>query len=739
MIGLGGSNTLGIGVLIQLNDNFTSTSQRVNSAMAKMQAQARAVMTDNLRDLERAGAVMMGIGGAITYGLHGATKAAASFEYTMAKVHALGGKNMKKGESKYLGQLAKDLSVQYGIMPEEVSGAILELIKRGVKGDEIPKALNAQILTAIGADERLSGEGGVAARMMDMAMAWGYSADDMAYIGDVMAKGTQMTSMGFLDLAESMKYSQDVLKSMNLSFEESVAMIGILSNAGIKASMAGTAMNNFYTQFGIALGGKSPKKNSVFAALGVSPGDFIKANGDMEDIIPTLSKLKEAMQPFGGVAKQQMFNDLFGIRGKRAFNPLIDALEDEVTKTGEVDKQTGKSVSQDGITGKKRLGVSLDGLLKDLKNSGGTNQKIADELMEQSKKKAEQFQAAWAVFKIDVGTALLPMLIGITKALTPILSLLSSFAQTSVGKVIIAILASGAMVALLFGGFAWAIAKIGLGFMGWKSTLDGIKMTMGWVMGGMKGNFVSPIAGQNINSAGSIYDKNGMLINNVSQQQRRQARNARGGGNGGGGGGYFGGSLGGGGGKGAGGRAARRAAQFGKTGASKVPLTFFGKMAAKGGVVGKIFGGIIKWGGKIVGGIMKVAPFIGKVLGFFGRFLPIVGWLWTAYSIYSALWGSKPEEEALPDGPEGSGTEPVMEKMNAEMDRRHRGQTSAVIPQPRNNYWNGQTTGYRLEQPKVAVNMSPQTINLYTDGELAYSKKLEIALNASVASEGFNV
>ena len=222
MIGLGGNSTLGIGVLIELRDNFTSTSKRVNTEMERMHSRAKAIMRDNLRNIGTAGLTMMAVGGAMTLGFNSAIKAASTFQYTMAKVKALG--QLDNPQTKLLGNFAKSLAKKYGIMPNEIAGAILELVKRGVTGNDIPKVLEAQIMTAIGADERLSGEGGVAARMMDMAMAWGYKASQVNKIGDMMAKGTQLTSMGFLDLAESMKYSQDVLKSLNLSFGESVAI-----------------------------------------------------------------------------------------------------------------------------------------------------------------------------------------------------------------------------------------------------------------------------------------------------------------------------------------------------------------------------------------------------------------------------------------------------------------------------------------------------------------------------------
>lgn len=669
MIGLGGNSTLGIGVLIELKDNFTSTSKRVNTEMERMHSRAKAIMGDNLRNIGTAGMTMMAVGGAMTMGFNSAIKAATQFQFTMTKVKALG--QLDNPQTKLLGNFAKNLAKKYGIMPNEIAGAILELVKRGVSGNDIPKVLEAQIMTAIGADERLGGEGGVAARMMDMAMAWGYKASQVNKIGDMMAKGTQLTSMGFLDLAESMKYSQDVLKSLNLSFGESVAMIGLLSNAGIKGSMAGTALNNFYTQFTIALTGASKKKNSALAAMGLTPEDFIKANGDMLGLIPTLRKLESSLKPFGGVSRQGLLNDIFGIRGKRAANPLMDALY------------------SDG-----KLGMGIEELLSQITKSEGTNESIYKQLSETFEMKKKRFAATFENFKINVGSALLPALTGIIKALTPMLSLVASFAESKVGKIFIGVVAAGGLMSLLFGGFLFAISKIGLGFLGWKSTLDQIRMTMGWVMGGGKARMLATIPGQGINSMGSVYDKNGMLINNMAMASMgmNQAAYRQGAGNRSSGsspGGIF--MT----------PAARQRAAMGM--AAKKAAT-----KSSAGLLGRLFSGLAS----------KVMPLI----SLFGRLLPIIGWIWTAYSIISALWGGGGDDAQYSSSPRE-----MPERYNYRMANSNK--YESYIP--------GRSQ-YNQSPPTVNVQVNPSEVNLYTDGEKSWSQKMNWQAEQGMADEGFN-
>lgn len=718
MIGLGGNSTLGIGVLIQLQDNFTSTSQRVNNAMAKMHDQARAIQKANLQDMGKMGMGMMAVGGAITLGLGSAVNAASKFQHTMIKIKALG--QLEAPQAKVLGNLAKGLAKKYGILPNEIAGGILELVKRGVSGTDIPKALEAQIMTAIGADERLEGEGGVAARMMDIAMAWGYKASQMGEIGDIMSKGTQLTSMGFLDMAEAMKYSQDVLKSLNLSFKESVAMIGILSNAGIKGSMAGTSLNNMYTQLTIAITGASKKKNAALKAMGLSPEDFIKANGDMLGLIPTLKKVDAALRPFGGVARQGLMNDIFGIRGKRGLNPLLDSLYDDAEGFNTAGKDaSGKPIVINTKTGEQRLGLTLQQILTALDESKGTNQAIFDQISEGFEQKKKVFKANWEVFKINVGTALLPALSAFLTALTPVLNMVSAFAETRVGKTLIALVAAGGLVTLLFGGFLFAISRIGLGFLGWKSSLDQIRMTMAWVMGGFKGNFIGTLPGQGVNSAGSVYDKNGILIRNAAManmagnmanmtQAGMMYRNARGG-------------------------------VLTRIGRGRASVAGLARLAGRGGgILGKVFQGIIRVAGPLINIFGKLWSILGPVLGAFARFIPIIGWIWTAFSIISAIWGGD-DEEVVPDG---HMVNAPMEEYNSGMASAHkyndRSYQQMRDKEYRDIYYSGGNNTGSQKAPNVNVNVHPGQLHVYTDGEKAYSEKMNWQAEQSSADEGFN-
>lgn len=668
MIGLGGNSTLGIGMSITLRNNFSSTAKQVTDDMQRMHGMSKNLMRDNLRDVGKMGMGLVAVGGAVTLGFRSAINAASEFQLTMTKVKALG--ELDNPQTKYLGNLAKSLAQKYGIMPNEIAGGILELVKRGIGNNDIPKVLESQLMTAIGADERLGGKGGVAARMMDMAMAWGYQAKDMNRIGDVMARGAQLTSMDFLDLAESMRYSQDVMKNLNLTFEEGVSMIGLLSNAGIKGTSAGTALSNLYTQFTIALTGASKKKNAALATLGLDPQDFIKANGDIENLIPMLKKLDVALKPFGGVAKQGLLNDIFGIRGKRAVGPLVDAL-----------------------TGDNKLGLGIEKLLSEVRNSEGTNQKIYNQIADTFEMRKKRFGATWETFKINVGTALLPALTGILKALTPMLTMVASFAESRVGKVLIAAIASGGIMALLFGGFLLLVSKIGLAFLGWKSTLDQIKFSMGWVMGGMGSRGFSGGPG----GAGPGGASSGGFPGGVPPWAFGMSPY-----------GYA--------------TKMTKPGWLSRIGKGRASVAGLSRLAGqRGGILGKLFSTLIRFVGPIINLFASLAKVLGPVLSLFGRLIPIVGWIFTAWSIFSALNG-KDDETSYQNNP-------PPDKYNYQMAQQNKYGDPYYVPATPNN---------QQSNRPINVNVKPSNVNLHVDGEKKWSEKVQWEAEQSAADEGFN-
>lgn len=440
MIGLGTSSTLGIGLVIDLRDQFTAKANMISKSLSGLHANANTALRNSMTSMVGVGAGMSAIGVGIMKGMQVATKEAMGFQKVMINIKALG--EMSETDMLGLGKLAKSLGPKYGLDPTKVAQGMEDLVKAGLKANEIPSVLEAILRTSIGASEALDGEGGVAARMTDILMAWGFQANQADHVGDVMAKAAIESTTSFGQLSESMKYSQSTLRELNFTFEESVAMMAVLGNSGIKASMAGTALNNAWKELTIGVGGGSKKKNNALHAMGLSPRDLMNAEGGLKRPIQLLSMIKKGVQGMGDVQKYNVLQDLFGVRGERGISPLVKFL-----MKGPSDKWMGKS---------------FEDMVKSLTSeSAGSNLRIFEEKTKGAAFQAERLKATWSNFKIAIGQAIIPLLNTMLPILTKIVNKMAAFAETSVGKNLVK--AVGVFGALLIpaGGFLIIMGSIG--------------------------------------------------------------------------------------------------------------------------------------------------------------------------------------------------------------------------------------------------------------------------------------
>jgi hypothetical protein len=114
--------------------------------------------------------------------------------------------------------------------------------------------------------------------------------------------GASKASMSVSDLAEAFKYVAPVAAGVGISIEETVAAIGLLSDAGLKGSMAGTTLRRAFSE----LISPTAKAEKILASLGVNA---VTSSGKLRPFADILRDLKTA----GMSAAQAM--EVFGQRG----------------------------------------------------------------------------------------------------------------------------------------------------------------------------------------------------------------------------------------------------------------------------------------------------------------------------------------------------------------------------------------------------------------------------------------
>lgn len=139
---------------------------------------------------------------------------------------------------------------------------------------------------------------------------FGLGAEDMSRVSDVLAVASSQANTTVALLGSSLSFVAPVARAAGLSIEETSAALGILSNAGIRGSRAGTTLRRALSVL-LAPTGRAKK---IFKELGLT---FTDSSGKLESFSTILKKLEGASL----TAAQTM--EIFGLRAGPGMAALL--------------------------------------------------------------------------------------------------------------------------------------------------------------------------------------------------------------------------------------------------------------------------------------------------------------------------------------------------------------------------------------------------------------------------------
>lgn len=195
----------------------------------------------------------------------GAVKSAAEFEAAMSRVKAAAGATDE--EFKQLKQAAEDAGATTKYTSVEAAAALENLSKAGLDAKQSIEALPAVLALAQAGDIEL---GQSAEYVTKAVMGMGLQFSDSGRVADVLAKGANASNTSVTGLAQALSYAAPLARTLGLSLETTVAIIGKFADAGIDASRAGTALNAIMGQFS----DPTSKFRRELADAGIITGNF---------------------------------------------------------------------------------------------------------------------------------------------------------------------------------------------------------------------------------------------------------------------------------------------------------------------------------------------------------------------------------------------------------------------------------------------------------------------------------
>lgn len=176
--------------------------------------------------------------------------------------------------------------------------------------------------------------------------AFNIQASETAEIADTLAVIANAANTDVSQMGDAMKYVGPVTHSLGIAMRDTAAYIGVLSNAGLQGTMAGTGLRRALSE----LISPSKKTKEVIRELGLT----------LEEVNPAANKISTVFQRFkmAGLEAGQAL-EIFGDRGGPAALVLTEMSDQLETMEGLVQNVSGEA--------KRMAEVMRDNLAGDLK------------------------------------------------------------------------------------------------------------------------------------------------------------------------------------------------------------------------------------------------------------------------------------------------------------------------------------------------------------------------------------
>ena len=172
-----------------------------------------------------------------------AVKTAADFEFSMAKVAAVSG--FAANEMKALEAQAKQLGGSTSKSASEVAALQLELAKLGKSSKEIENMTEDILSLGIAFDQDLGETAAVVGQTLNQ---FGIDASETGRVADNMAVLFGSSSLDLEKYSTAMSTVGLTANTLGISLEDTGSALGILVDAGVEASTAGTALTKAFTK-----------------------------------------------------------------------------------------------------------------------------------------------------------------------------------------------------------------------------------------------------------------------------------------------------------------------------------------------------------------------------------------------------------------------------------------------------------------------------------------------------------
>lgn len=249
-----------------------------------------------------------------------AVKTAADFDSAMSQVAAVSGATGKDFDT--LRNKAREMGAKTKFSATEAAEAMNYMAMAGWKTEDMLDGIEGVMNLAAASGEDLATTSDI---VTDALTAFGLSAKDSGHFADILAAASSNANTNVSMMGETFKYCAPIAGALGFSAEDTAEAIGLMTNAGIKSSQAGTALRTIMNNLAgdVKISGK---------AIGDITIATTNADGSMCDLSDILADCRSAFGNLTESEKAQAAESLVGKNAMSGFLALMNAGQGDIDK-----------------------------------------------------------------------------------------------------------------------------------------------------------------------------------------------------------------------------------------------------------------------------------------------------------------------------------------------------------------------------------------------------------------------
>lgn len=224
-----------------------------------------------------------------------AIKVGSDFESGMSKVAAISGAT---GQDLIdLTEKAKEMGASTKFSATESAAAFEYMAMAGWKTADMLDGIGGIMNLAAASGEDLATTSDI---VTDALTAFGMAAGDAGHFSDILAQASSNANTNVGMMGETFKYVAPVAGALGYTAEDTAMAIGLMANAGIKSSQAGTSLRSMMSRLVTETG----EAGKAITLLGLSLTD---EEGDMYSWMEVMEQMRQGFK--GGRITQEEYNE----------------------------------------------------------------------------------------------------------------------------------------------------------------------------------------------------------------------------------------------------------------------------------------------------------------------------------------------------------------------------------------------------------------------------------------------